>query len=234
MAGAAAAAIVLMCKAPRPGFAKTRLAGAIGDDAAARLAAAFIRDSAARAAALAAACDAQAVALHAPDDAGEEIASLLPPRFVCMPQGPGDVGERMARGFSTLFAAGHGPVLITGSDVPTMPVALLREAFLSVRDGHADAAIVPVRDGGYCAIALARPAPALFLGIAWSTPDVMAATAAAAERAGLRLHRTAGWYDVDEVADLATLRAELGGEQPAGCAIMAGDPAPATRAELGG
>lgn len=228
-----AIAIALMCKAPRPGFAKSRLAAAIGAAGAARLAEAFLRDSAARAAALADAVAGVAVALHAPAEAAAEIAPLLPPGFTLAPQSDGDVGERMARGFASLFARGHGPVLLTGSDLPTLPPALLAEALEAVR-GDCDVAFVPVRDGGYGAVALARPAPMLFAGIAWSTPGVMAATEAAAAGAGLRLHRTASWYDVDEAEDLATLRAAFAGVPPEGCAAMAGDAAPWTRIALAG
>lgn len=227
-----AIAIALMCKAPRPGFAKTRLARRIGAATAARLAAAFIRDSAARALALAEACGGVAIALHAPANAAEEVARLLPPGFALAPQGEGDVGHRMADAFETLLAAGHGPVLLTGSDLPTLPRALLAEALEAVRSGRCDAGFVPVRDGGYGAVVLARPAPILFRGIAWSTPEVMEATEAAARAAGLRLHRTAAWYDIDGMEDLRMLRAEFAGVAPPGCAALPGEAAPATRAAL--
>lgn len=224
-------AIALMAKLPCPGAVKTRLAAVIGPLEAAALALAFLQDSAARVARLAAAFEAEPVALHAPPGAGAAMAARLPPGFLCLAQSGGDVGERMARGSDALFARGHGPVLLTGSDVPTLPEALLREALEAVRGGS-DAALVPVRDGGYCAVALAKPAPVLFAGVAWSTASVMAETASAASRAGLRLHVTAPWYDVDEYADLETLRAEFAGRAPPGCAPVPGDPAPATRAML--
>ena len=224
-----AIAIGMMCKAPRAGFAKTRLARAIGAEAAARLAAAFIADSAVRALAVAEAFGGVAVALHAPADAAAEIAALLPPGFGLAPQPEGDLGARMAGGFAALFAAGHGPVLITGTDIPTLPDALLRAALSAVLTGRVEAAAVPVLDGGYCALALARPVPALFQGITWSTPLVMAATEAAALRAGIAFHRTPPWYDVDDEAGLDMLRAELAGTAPAGCAVLAGHDAVATR-----
>ena len=222
-------AIGLMCKAPRAGFAKTRLARTIGAEAAARLAAAFINDSAARALAVAAALGGVAVALHTPADAGPEIAPLLPPGFGLAPQPEGDLGARMAGGFAALFGAGHGPVLITGTDIPTLPDALLRSALAAVLSGRAEAAAVPVLDGGYCALVLARPMPALFQGIAWSTAGVMAATEAAAASAGIGFHRTPPWYDVDDEHGLGILRAEFAGTAPADCADMVGYDAMATR-----
>lgn len=227
-----AAAIALMCKAPRPGYAKTRLARAIGAEAAAQLAASFIEDSATRAASLAATVGGVAIAFHTPADAGADIAPLLPAGMALAPQCQGDLGQRMAGIAADLFAAGHGPVLITGTDLPTLPEALLHEALLALRDGRAAVGLVPVLDGGYCAIALSAPAPALFQDIAWGTDGVMAATVEAAARLGIALHRTASWYDVDEPADLDTLRRELAGTLPPGCAAARGWPAHATRRAL--
>jgi len=204
----------------------------LGEAAAARLAAAFLADSAARVARLAEGLGGTVLALHAPDDAGVEVAPLLPPGFAALlPQGSGDLGARMERGLAALLARGS-PALLTGTDLPTMPSALLREAIGAVADGGADVALVPVLDGGYGAIALARHAPRLFRGIAWSTAGVMAATERAALASGLHLHATAPWYDVDSLEDLARLRAELGGTPPAGCAPLPGEPAPATRRAL--
>ena len=218
-------AIGLMCKAPRPGFAKTRLARVIGEARAAALAAAFIRDAAARAARLAGALGGEAVALFTPDDAASELAPLLPPGMPLLPQEEGGLGERMAQGIALLLARGD-VALLTGSDVPTLPAALLAEAVAEVAAGRADAGFVPVTDGGWCAAAVKAPVTALFGGMAWSTPRVMEETEAAAVREGLRLHRTAPWYDVDEAAGFARLEAEMAGQAPAG------DAAPATRALL--
>lgn len=190
----------LMCKAPRPGFAKTRLAATLGDARAARLAAAFLADSAALAMALGA-----ATAFYAPRDAEDEISALLPPGMARHPQVTGDLGARMQAAFDRLFAQG-GPALLLGTDSPDLPPALLEECLAAVAE-H-DAAFIPALDGGYCAVALRRPAPALFRDIPWSSGETLTATLAAGHAAGLRLHSTSPWHDVDEAADLALLRLE--------------------------
>jgi hypothetical protein len=187
--------IGLMCKAPRPGFAKTRLAAGLGLARAAQYAAAFLADSAALAAALGA-----ATAFFAPDDGGAEVAALLPRGMALQPQAPGDLGQRLIAAFDVLFAQG-APALIMGTDSPDLPPALLEEA-LAAMAGN-DAAFIPAHDGGYCAVALRAPAPALFQGIPWSSAETLRATLAAAE--GLRVHLTSPWHDIDEIEDLQKL-----------------------------
>ena len=185
----------LMCKAPRPGYAKTRLAATLGDLRAAEYAAGFLADSARLAKGLG-----QATAFFAPADAAAEIMPLLPPGMAMAPQVEGDLGQRMLAAFATLFSQG-GPALLMGTDSPDLPPALLEEA-LSAMASH-DAAFIPAHDGGYCAVALRAPAPALFRGIPWSSAETLSATLAAA--GGLRVHLTAPWHDIDEVADLQKL-----------------------------
>ncbi len=192
--------IGLMCKAPRPGFAKTRLAATLGNERAAALAAAFLADSAALASDLGAAC-----AFFAPDDARDEVLALLPPGMACRPQVSGDLGARMSAAFDQLFRLGD-PALLLGTDSPDLPPALLEEC-LAALDSH-DAAFIPALDGGYCAVALRRPSTALFQGIPWSSADTLAATLEAGRAAGLGLYTTSPWHDVDEASDLTLLRLE--------------------------
>jgi glycosyltransferase A (GT-A) superfamily protein (DUF2064 family) len=72
--------------------------------------------------------------------------------------------------------------------------------------GH-DAVFVPALDGGYGLVGLKRPQPALFDGMAWSHPQVMADTRARAAAAGLRLAELPPLHDIDEPADLVHLPA---------------------------
>ena len=70
-------AIGLMCKAPRPGFSKTRLAAVVGEARAAQLARAFLLDSAGLARSVASSEGAALTGFHTPTDAGQEMAALL-------------------------------------------------------------------------------------------------------------------------------------------------------------
>jgi hypothetical protein len=120
-------------------------------------------------------------------------------------QGRGDLGARLTRITAGLFAAGGGPVALAGADSPDLPLALLAAALDALR--RADAAMVPSADGGYALLALNRPAPQLFAGIPWGTPEVSAATRRRAAEHGLRLAVTKPWDDLDDRDSLARLLA---------------------------
>lgn len=218
-----------MAKLPRPGASKTRLAATLGAEAAARLARAFLSDSAELLAEVAARFGGPRIAFHAGGGA-EEAAALLP-GWPLAPQPEGDLGARMAAAFGALFATGVEAAVLVGTDAPTLPPALLELLPAAIARG-ADAAVIPARDGGYCALALARPLPPLLRDMPWSSAALLEATRARAAAAGLHLAETPAWFDVDEAADLAALRASLEGLSPAGCAALPPFRASATRAAL--
>lgn len=219
-----------MCKPPVAGLSKTRLAAVLGAERAAELARAFLLDSAAIAHQLATREHAALIAFHSPDDAGEAIAALLP-GWARAAQGGGDLGARMAHAVERLFADGAGRALLMGADAPTLPPALLELLLAALRDG-ADAAVIPALDGGYCAIAFARPLPALLTEMPWSTPAVLEATRLRAAEQGLRLDMLQAWHDVDEAGDLDLLRLTLDGARPAGASPLPSYSASATRTAM--
>lgn len=89
-----------------------------------------------------------------------------------MPQGSGDLGQRMQRIFDRL---GRGPTIIVGSDIPSMRRADVASAFKSL--GSADAILGPAKDGGYWLIGLrGKRHPAMFRGVRWSSQDALADT----------------------------------------------------------
>lgn len=122
-----------------------------------------------------------------------------------LPQGRGNLGARLARVTAALFAAGGGPVAVAGADSPDLPLPLLAAAFAALAD--AEVAAIPCRDGGYALLALRGPAPALFAGIPWSTPEVLAATQARAAALGLRFATVGAWDDLDDLPSLHRLLA---------------------------
>lgn len=221
-----------MCKPPIAGVSKTRLAAVLGAERAAHLAAAFLADSAGLARQLATREHAALTGFYTPADAAEAMAALLP-GWALLPQAEGDLGARMGHAVAQMFASGAAPVLLLGTDAPTLPPALLELLLAALRDG-ADAACIPALDGGYCAIAFARPLPALLEDMPWSTPGLLDATRARAASEGLRLDVLQAWHDVDEAADLDLLRMTLNGAAPPGCSPLPSFRASATRGALGG
>ncbi len=92
-----------------------------------------------------------------------------------MPQGPGDLGQRLTR---VIRALPPGPVVILGSDTPTVTRTDVADAFRAL--GPNRAVFGPAPDGGYWLIGLRRGrGEALpFDGVRWSTSDALADTMA--------------------------------------------------------
>lgn len=194
--------IIVMAKAPLAGYAKTRLIPAIGAEGAAAVAECLLEHTL---------MQAWTAALGtvdlccAPDTAHPALARHATwPGMVLSSQGQGDLGERMARAFARWLApGGANRVLMIGADAPALDAAMLRSAAQALHD-H-DAVFVPALDGGYALIGLRQAAPALFAGMAWSTPVVMAQTRLRLRTAGLRHVELPPVADIDESADLVHL-----------------------------
>jgi hypothetical protein len=189
-----------MAKEPVAGRVKTRLARGVGAVAATGFYRAAMRTLLARLAAdrrwrlLLAVTPDVAYRTRALAAVGERIG-----------QGTGDLGRRMQR---LLDRLPPGPVVIVGSDVPTIRPAEIWAAFEML--GGADAVIGPSPDGGYWLVgARRRPrVPRAFANVRWSSPHTMADTLANLDRRSVAL--APAMADVDEATDLAGLGPALG------------------------
>ena len=192
--------VLVFAKAPRAGLAKTRLSPALGMQGAARLAARMLEH------AVAEACAAglgPVLLCCAPDTGDAAFARLACVHGVGLaPQGEGDLGERMARALRRELS-GCRRVLLVGTDAPAVDAVYLRRAAAALLD-H-DAVFGPAADGGYTLVGLSCRADALFHGIAWSTPQVMAQTRKRLQALSLSHAELATLHDIDEPADLAFL-----------------------------
>ncbi|WP_082176283.1 TIGR04282 family arsenosugar biosynthesis glycosyltransferase [Pseudaestuariivita atlantica] len=115
-----------------------------------------------------------------------------------IPQGTGDLGQRMARTFRSLPP---GPACTIGADIPGITPAHIARAFRSL--GSHDATLGPAPDGGYWLIGLKHPRtpPAtLFQNVRWSTEH--ARTDTIASLGHLRTATIDTLHDVDTAADL--------------------------------
>lgn len=194
--------LLLLAREPKPGRVKTRLASAVGDEAACDLYRAFLLDLAqlVRASPWRVEwwVDGDLDAVRALVGAGDE--------FRAQPEG--DLGERLAGAFADAFRRGASPAAAAGTDCPLLTRSHLAGLFEAVEAG-ADAAILPAEDGGYAALALARPEPRAFVGIPWSTEGVLPGTLRALGRANCRTTLLDAVFDVDREEDLRRLETLL-------------------------
>jgi rSAM/selenodomain-associated transferase 1 len=115
----------------------------------------------------------------------------------------GGLGERMENAFREAFDDGCTMVCIVGTDLPTLPVEYVRQAFTALTD-H-DVAVGPTEDGGYYLLCMKRLHPSLFRELEFSTSDVFADTMSLASRDGLGVAVLPMWYDVDDRESLLRL-----------------------------
>jgi rSAM/selenodomain-associated transferase 1 len=199
MAEAEPVSIAVLAKAPIAGFAKTRLIPALGAARAARLQARLVE----RAVDTACAAGTGPVTIWAtPDETHAAFQALRTRGDVAIARQPdGDLGARML----AALKASNGPAIVIGTDCPTMVPAHLRKA-ADVLRGGTDVVVCPAEDGGYVLIGTRKPVAALFAGMAWSTPNVMAETRHRIQYQRLTWQEPLTLWDVDLPEDLPRLR----------------------------
>jgi rSAM/selenodomain-associated transferase 1 len=193
--------LVIMAKSPEMGRVKRRLAREIGASAAIRFYRFCLSHTVLR---LAADRRWRTVLAVDPGRGPATRFAPLPRGLARMRQGDGDLGLRMQRLFGRLPP---GPVLIVGSDIPSIRPAHIAEAFRLL--GGADAVLGPAPDGGYWLVGLKRSprVPAPFARVRWSGPHALADTLANLKRRRVAL--AARLSDVDTAEDLRRERARV-------------------------
>lgn len=185
--------LVVMLKVPQAGRVKTRLGRDIGMTAAAW----WFRHQV------------NALLRRIDDPRWETVLGVAPDRegltftrwpahFARIPQGSGNLGDRM-EGF--MRGLPPGPVCIIGGDIPGVTRAHVARAFKAL--GDHDAALGPAPDGGYWLVGLKRSGrvpTSLFQGVRWSTEHALSDTVASLPDARIALVDTL--QDVDTVEDL--------------------------------
>ncbi|MEJ7931104.1 TIGR04283 family arsenosugar biosynthesis glycosyltransferase [Ramlibacter sp. AN1015] len=200
----ASAVVAMLAKAPVAGFAKTRLAPAIGARAAARAQRRMTLGAlhAVRSAALG------PVALWCAPDAHHRLFRALARHggVTLHAQPPGDLGERLGAAMRSHFLhRPELPLLLIGTDCAVLAPGHLQAAAALLRD-H-DAVMIPAEDGGYVLLGLARPMPQLFsAGMPWSSPEVARCTRERLRASGARWCELDALWDIDDARDWQRLQ----------------------------
>jgi rSAM/selenodomain-associated transferase 1 len=187
--------LLVLAKAPVPGRVKTRLCPPYQPEQAARLAAAALEDV------LAAVRDtpaARRVLVFDGDPALVDTTGLE-----VLPQVAGTLDVRLAAAFA---AARGAPALLVGMDTPQLTPRMLRRAGRSL--SRRDACLGLALDGGWWALGLRRPDPALLRGLPCSLPTTGPRQLSRLRRAGLSVHVLPRLRDVDVAADAEAVAAE--------------------------
>ena len=181
--------VLVMAKAPVAGRVKTRLCPPCTPAEAAAVAEAALADTLDAVAR----CGADRLLVALDGAPGP----WLPPGFGVFPQCEGPFDRRLAHAWSV---AG-GPGVQIGMDTPQVAAADLDGALAAL--GKAGAVLGHAADGGWWAIGLHRPDPAVFLGVPMSRADTGRRQEARLRSLGLRVAKLAELVDVDRIEDLA-------------------------------
>ncbi|GGV13687.1 glycosyl transferase [Streptomyces litmocidini] len=178
--------LLVIAKAPVAGRVKTRLTTRFTPEQAAGLARAALRDT--LAAVLAAPAWRRVLVLDG------QPGPWLPDGIEVVPQGTGGLDARLA----AAFALADGPALLIGMDTPQVTPGLLASGLDFT---GADAWFGPADDGGFWALGLAEPDPALLLGVPVSVPETGEVQRRRLTDAGLAVRDLPELCDVDTPAD---------------------------------
>ncbi len=194
--------IVIIAKAPIPGFCKTRLVPALGTQGAADLASHMLTHTLQQC--LEAAIGPVELCVTPSVSHAAWRSVIVPPEVCWSEQGEGDLGDRLARVSERVIAAGEA-ILLVGTDCPQLDCARLQTAARALQ--QSDAVITPTADGGYALLGFRQFCPLIFANIAWSTNTVAATTFERIDQLCWTVARQPGLHDIDEPKDLEWLPA---------------------------
>lgn len=181
--------LAILAKAPVPGHVKTRLCPPCSPDEAALLARAALEDT--LEAVLATGSARPVVVLEG------EPGDWLPVGVPVVGQRHGDLADRLQGAVDDV----GGPVLVIGMDTPQLTPSMLHRATRALLVPGVDAVLGPAVDGGYWAIGVKTPHPALFDGVSMSVETTAQEQRARLRSLGLRWTELAVLRDVDSIDD---------------------------------
>lgn len=195
-----------MVKAPIAGTVKTRLMPFLSAPETAELAVCFVQDAVLKAQIV----TKNIIIAYAPVTGREILEKLLPESLLWHEQNGADLGERMHHALEFASAQGFSPLLIIGTDSPTLPVHLLEFVPKMLQNKTAcDVVIWETEDGGFCLIGMREPNAEIFRKVEWSSEKTFSQTFCNIERLDLKTGTLTTWYDVDLPADLRLLEKDL-------------------------
>ncbi len=191
-----------------PGRVKTRLAAAIGDQAASSLYRRFVLTLLRRFAGV----GQRRVLAYTPAERRTEFAALAADDWMLAAQGDGDLGQRMQDYFVEAFRSGADRVVLIGSDSPNLPVEYVHNAFQQL--DRYPVVLGPADDGGYYLVGATGSVPPIFQGIQWGSPQVWTQTVHLLRDADCPYGVLPPWYDVDDLAGLRRICRDMAIQDP--------------------
>lgn len=187
-------AVIIFVRNPEAGKVKTRLAAALGNEAALAIYKKLLMHTLEITEAMAA----DKFVFYADEVIAADMWQR--PHYYKAVQAIDDLGGRMYSAFDYVLSKGYGKVCIIGSDCYELSSAIIEQAFAFL-DGS-DVVIGPAKDGGYYLLGMKILHPGLFQNKSWSTDSVLEETLKDIERLKLSFQKLPQLTDVDEAKDV--------------------------------
>jgi uncharacterized protein len=192
----------VFAKAPYPGQVKTRLINLLGEQGAADLHQQLVEH-----------CLQKFSHLFplqlwcAPDEHHPFFQALKTQFGVSLHRQQGaDLGERMANALASVNPA---PVILIGSDCPSLKETDICEAFSALEQDYA-VVLAPAEDGGYVLIGMQQLVPELFVDMPWGSSQILTLTRTRLRDLGLSWKELSTQWDVDRPEDVKRWEGERG------------------------
>lgn len=199
-------ALAVTAKAPRPGFVKTRLYGALSVDDATDLYRCFLKDTLALVESIP---GIEVLISYTPEGSEGFFEGVISSGARLLAQRGDGLGDRLIHAFEDLFGEGFDSVALMNADSPTLPPSYVAQAFEELRRPGDRVVVGPAEDGGYYLIGIKRLHRRLFERITWSSERVLAETIERAIEIKLEVTLLPQWYDVDSVAGFERLKRDM-------------------------
>ncbi len=194
----------MLAENPTPGRARPGLAQVLGAPAAAKLHRSFLMDLCERFAQLSVRTRLLA---YRPRGARKAVGLLASRHWRLILQQGASRGQVLANLFEQAFRTGHTRAVVQLTDCPTLPDAVVLEAFDRLLID--DVVFGPTTDGGVYLVGLSLERPELFVGLDWDGDSVFDGLVERAEAFGLILGLVPHGYEVKDEAGLRLLESHL-------------------------
>ncbi len=118
-----------------------------------------------------------------------------------------NLGERLSNAIADNFKKNPSPLIVIGSDSPTLPVFFLEMAISALKKRRVT--IGPAVDGGFYLIGFDRFYPDILKNIRWSSRYTFSDVIANLHRLKIDPYILPRWYDIDNIPDLYLLADHL-------------------------
>lgn len=197
--------LLIFAKAPLSGEAKTRLSPPLTAIEAATLAEAFLLDTLEMVGTVK--LNADIIIYYTPETATDYFTYLKPDNWQIKPQQGRSLKMKITNALRVEIGNSEHPVIIIGTDSPTLPPQYLIEAFKII--SKVDLVIGPALDGGFYLIGMNKFYPELLKPVILSKPDSCEKLLESAARIGLTFKKLPEWYDIDRFEDLKHINNQI-------------------------